>query len=81
MWRSQDARDDPENSPEFGIYLWEDPVNNLYWFSHMPVIDLGCDKEWDDAGIIACCTMDLKTIWVPWDSIMLQSYKCLITVL
>jgi len=68
MWRSQDERDDPENSPEYGIYLWEDPVNTLYWFSHMPVIDLGCDKEWDDAGIIACCTMDLKTIWVPWDS-------------
>lgn len=34
----------------------------------MPVIDLKNDKEWDDAGVIACCTNDFKQMWVPWDS-------------
>lgn len=68
LYRSQDERDDPENSPEYGIYLWQDHVNELWWFSHMPVIDMKDDKEWDDAGIVACCSMDFKQIWVPWDS-------------
>lgn len=68
MYRSQDESGDPENNPEYGTYLWQDNVNELYWFSQMPVIDLECDQEWDDAGIIARCTIDFKKVWVPWDS-------------
>ena len=68
MYRSQDERGDPENSPEYGVYFWQDDVNELYWFSQKPVQDLGSDDEWDEAGIIGCSTIDMKTVWIPWDA-------------
>ena len=68
LYRSQDERGDPENSPQFGVYLWQDDVNDLYWFSQQPVQDLSDDTEWEEAGIIGCSTIDLKTVWIPWDA-------------
>ena len=68
LYRSQDERGDPENSPEYGVYFWQDNVNDLYWFSQAPVQDLQDDQEWADAGIIGRCTIDMKTVWIPWDS-------------
>lgn len=68
MYRSQDERGDPENNPEYGVYLWQDDVNERYWFSHMPVIDLERHQEWNDAGIITCCSIACKKVWVQWDS-------------
>ena len=68
LYRSQDERGDPENSPEYGVYFWQDNVNDLYWFSQAPVQDLEDDQEWADAGIIGCSTLDMKKVWIPWDS-------------
>ena len=34
----------------------------------MTVQDLGNDEEWEAAGIIGCSTIDMKKVWIPWDS-------------
>ena len=54
LYRAQDERDDPEYSPQAGVFIWPDGVNNLWWISKLPVIDMSSDSEWDNAGIIGC---------------------------
>ena len=54
LYRAQDERDDPEYSPQAGVFIWLDGVNNLWWISKLPVIDMSSDSEWDNAGIIGC---------------------------
>ena len=44
-----------------------DGVNNLWWISKLPVIDMSSDSEWDNAGIIGCIASDWKKVWVPWN--------------
>lgn len=67
LYRAQDERDDPEYSPEAGVFIWPDGVNNLWWISKLPVIDMSSDSEWDNAGIIGCIASDWKKVWVPWN--------------
>ena len=67
LYRAQDERDDPEYSPQAGVFIWPDGVNNLWWISKLPVIDMSSDSEWDNAGIIGCIASDWKKVWVPWN--------------
>ena len=49
------------------FFIWPDGVNNLWWISKLPVIDMSSDSEWDNAGIIGCIASDWKKVWVPWN--------------
>ena len=71
VFRSQteDAHvNDPAYSCAHVLFIWFDPMSNLWFISTQPIMDISRGStEWDEVAILACLDVDMETLWAPWN--------------